>query len=82
MSRDHYPLLWRHCGHGKHSFLYCWAVFTELLPGNALIKFVTSSSIDLNIVKLNFESAFVMKFGIDLPMLLLAYFKNISFIQP
>jgi hypothetical protein len=46
MSRDHYLLL---CGvtagtENTTSFLIaCWTVFTELLPGNALIKSVTIS---------------------------------------
>jgi hypothetical protein len=44
MSRDHHPLLRDVTADKEYttsSIVECWTVFTELLPGNALIKSVT-----------------------------------------
>jgi succinate-acetate transporter protein len=44
MSRDHYLLLCDFTADKENtvsSIVACWTVFTELLPGNALIKPVT-----------------------------------------
>jgi hypothetical protein len=52
MSRDRYLLLCDDTADTENtasSILACWTVFTELLPGNALIKFV-SIIIIMNIV--------------------------------
>jgi hypothetical protein len=48
MSRDHYLLLYGDTADTENtasSIVVCWTVFTELLPGNALIKSVTISFI-------------------------------------
>jgi hypothetical protein len=44
MSRDHHPPLrdvTANTDNTASSIVACWTVFTELLPGNALIKSVT-----------------------------------------
>jgi hypothetical protein len=52
MSRDYYLLLWDLTADTENtasSIVACWFVFTELLPGNALIKSVTLLKLSLKI---------------------------------
>jgi hypothetical protein len=49
MSRDHHPPLRDDTADTENtasSNVVCWNAFTELLPGNALIKSVTIYSVD------------------------------------
>jgi hypothetical protein len=57
MSRDPYPLLWRHSGYGNtaSSIVACWAVFTGLFPGNAFIRSVTILFILMNLKYFDFK---------------------------